>query len=81
MLTIEGVYDGKKIELLKEIPFKGKKKVLITFLNEASDESGSGFQIDPIKALRGCARNSKLTEKLLETRKEDVELEKSKWRK
>ena len=26
MLTIEGIYDGQKIEPLKPIPFKKKKK-------------------------------------------------------
>ena len=29
MLTIEGIYDGQKIEPLKPIPFKKKKKVVI----------------------------------------------------
>lgn len=30
---------------------------------------------DPIKALRGCARGERLTEKLIESRREDRELE------
>lgn len=34
----------------------------------------------PIKALRGCAKGEKLTENLLESRKEDLELEEAKWR-
>jgi len=30
--------------------------------------------------LRGCARGSDLTRKLLESRKEDLELEEAKWK-
>ncbi len=81
MLTVEGIYDGQKIEPLEKIPFKGKKKVVITFVNEASDETDSELEINPIIALRGCAKNLNLTEKLLETRREDIELEEKKWRK
>ena len=81
MLTVEGIYDGQKIEPLETIPFNEKKKVVITFLNEASDEIDSELQINPIKALRGCAKNSNLTERLLEARREDIELEERKWRK
>ena len=81
MLTVEGIYDGQKIEPLEKIPFKGKKRVVITFVNEASDETDSELEINPIIALRGCAKNSNLTEKLLETRREDIELEERKWRK
>lgn len=81
MLTVEGIYDGQKIEPLKKIPFKEKKKVLITFVNEAFDERDSELEIDPIKTLRGCAKDSNLTEKLLEARREDIEIEERKWRK
>jgi len=35
--------------------------------------------IDPIRALRGCAKGSNLTEKMLESRREDIELEEAKW--
>lgn len=38
MLTVEGVYDGERIKPLKEIPFKGETRILITFLNENLDE-------------------------------------------
>jgi len=81
MLTIQGIYDGKKIEVLKEIPFKEKKKVVITFLDEAPEDTDLELEMDPIKALRGCARGSNLTEKLEESRREDLELEEAKWRK
>ena len=53
MLTIEGIYDGQKIEPLKEIPFKKKKKVVITFLDDAPKNKGLELGIDPIRALRG----------------------------
>ena len=79
MLTIEGIYDGQKIEPLKEIPFKNKKKVVITFLDEVLENTGLELGIDPIRALRGCAKGSNLTEKLLKSRREDLNLEESKW--
>ena len=79
MLTIEGIYDGQKIEPLKEIPFT--KKVVITFLDEVLENTGVELGIDPIKALRGCAKGSDLTKKMLESRREDIELEEAKWRK
>jgi len=81
MLTIEGIYDGQKIEPLKEIPFKKKKKVVITFLDEVLENTGLELGIDPIRALRGCAKGANLTEKMLESRREDIELEEAKWRK
>ena len=80
MLTIRGIYDGKKIEPLEEIPFKEKKNVIITFLEEPVEEIDLESEIDPIKALRGCAKGSNLTEKLLESRREDLELEEAKWK-
>ncbi|MBW1744930.1 MAG: hypothetical protein JRJ25_00865 [Deltaproteobacteria bacterium] len=81
MLTIEGIYDGQKIEPLKPIPFKKRKKVLITFFNEAVEDSGLELGLDPIEALRGCAKGSNLTKKLMESRREDIELEEAKWKK
>ena len=81
MLTIKGIYDGQKIEPLKEIPFKKKKKVVITFLDEVRGNAGSELGIDPIEALRGCAKGSNLTEKLMQSRREDMELEEAKWKK
>ena len=81
MLTIEGIYDGQKIEPLKPIPFKKKKKVVITFLNEVFENTGLELEIDPIKALRGCDKGANLSEKLMESRREDIELEQRKWQK
>jgi hypothetical protein len=81
MLTVEGIYDGKKIEPLNAIPFKKKKKVVITFLDEVLENTDLELGIDPIGALRGCSRDSNLTKKLLKSRREDIELEQRKWRK
>ena len=52
---------------------------MITFLDEPLEEADRRLEIDPIKALRGCARGSILTEKLLESRREDLYLEETKW--
>ena len=77
-MTIRGVYDGEKIEPSEEIPFKEKRDVIITFLEEPVKEAGPGVEVDPIKALRGCARGLNLGERLLESRREDMELEEAK---
>jgi len=81
MLSINGIYDGKKIKPLKKIPFTEKKKVVITFLNDAIEDNILDSDINPIEALRGCAKGSNLIEKLLESRREDKDLEESKWEK
>ena len=80
MLTINGVYDKGKIELIKEVPIKEKRRVIVTFLDERLVEADLGLEIYPIRALKGCARGLNLTEKLLKSRKEDLNLEGSKWR-
>ena len=79
MLTINGVYDKGKIELIKGVPIKGKRRVIVTFLDEPFPDTDRELRIDPIKALKGCAKGSNLTEKLLESRREDLNLEESKW--
>ena len=82
MVTIKGIYDGKKIELLEEVPFREKKNVVVTFLDEVPENTDMlPSDIAPIEALKGCARGSNLTEKLLESRRKDLELEEAKWRK
>ena len=75
MLTVEGIFDGQKVEMLEHVPFKRKKRVLITFLEDATVETDSTSDIDPIKALRGRSKHAHLVEKLLESRKEDLNLE------
>ena len=81
MLTIKGIYDGKKIKLSEKVPFKEKKSVIVTFLEDPVRKTDFEQKVNAIKALRGCAKGTKLTEKLLESRKEDLELEEAKWRK
>lgn len=83
MLAIKGIYDGKKIEPLEKIPFSEKRNVIITFLEEPVEETKEekGKEIDPIKALRGCAKGLNLTEKLLKERRKDLLLEEAKWEK
>ena len=78
MLTIRGVFDGEKIEPTEEIPFKGKRDVIITFPEEPVKGTGPGTEADPIKALRGSARGLNPGERLLESRREDMELEEAK---
>jgi hypothetical protein len=79
MLVINGVYDKGKIELIKEVPIKEKRRVIVTFLDEPLTDTDLGLEIDSIRALKGCAKGSNLTEKLLESRREDLNLEESKW--
>ena len=57
-----------------------KAKSILDWLRGVS-VADSEQKINAIKALRGCAKGTKLTEKLLESRKEDLELEEAKWRK
>jgi len=80
MLAVRGIYDGGKIEPLTKIPFEEKKRVLITFIDEYDGDAVPDADIDPIRALRGCAKGSKLSDKLLESRREDIELENAKRR-
>lgn len=79
MLTINGVYDKGKIELIKGVPIKGKRNVIVVFLDEPLPNTDRALKIDPIRALKGCAKGTTLTEKLLESRREDLNLEESKW--
>ncbi len=79
MLTIEGVFDGHKVEVLGNVPFTHKKRVLITFLDEPLFESETATaDVDPIAQLRGRDKGSRLTEKLLASRQEDLQREESK---
>jgi predicted DNA-binding antitoxin AbrB/MazE fold protein len=80
MLTIEGIYDDGKIEPLKPIPYRKKTRVVITFLNKISEGIAPGSAATAIKSLRGCDKGAGLTKTLIESRKEDIELENAKWR-
>lgn len=81
MLAISGVYDNGKIEFLNETPVTGKRSVIVIFPDEpVLNVSCCKLNIDPITALRGCAKGIHLTEKLLASRQEDVKREESKWK-
>jgi len=80
MLTVQGIYDGQKVEVLENVPFRTKRKVLVTFLDEPPNITMPDSEIDPIRLLRGCSKNSNLTEKLLKSRKDDLDFEESKWK-
>ena len=79
MLTINGVYNKGKIELIRQAPIKGKRRVVVTFLDEPATDTGRELETDPIRALKGCAKGLNLTGRLLESRREDLGLEESKW--
>ncbi len=79
MLAIKGIYDGEKIKPLETIPFKKKHKVIITFLEEPVEEIDIEAEKEIIKSMMGYTSGLNLTEKLLESRREDLELEKAKW--
>jgi hypothetical protein len=34
MSVINGIYDKRKIDLIKEIPIKEKRRIIVTFLDE-----------------------------------------------
>jgi hypothetical protein len=69
MLTLEGIFDGQHIEVLGKVPFHQKKRVLITFLDDALFPPEPSAALDPISALRGRDKQARLTEKLLAARK------------
>ena len=79
MLAVNGIYDKGKIFLIKEVPIKNKRRVIVTFLDEPLVETDHELELDPVRALKGCARGLNLTEKLLESRNEDLNIEESKW--
>lgn len=41
MLSIQGIYDGKKLKLFQHIEISSPKKVIITFLDNIEDEISS----------------------------------------
>ncbi|OQX01517.1 MAG: hypothetical protein BWK80_59815, partial [Desulfobacteraceae bacterium IS3] len=39
MLIIEGIYNGKTVDLSETVPFKKKKKVFVTFPDDLSEKT------------------------------------------
>lgn len=70
MLTVEGMFDGQQIHLLAQVPFEKQTRVLITFLEERRLDAAA--DLDPIQALRGCAKHAGLTAALLRARQADL---------
>jgi hypothetical protein len=64
---------------LEKIPFNDKWDVVITFIEKPSEDNDIEDQINIINALTGCSKGKKLTKKLLESRKEDLKLEETKF--
>jgi hypothetical protein len=79
LLVIKGIYDGKEIKPLEKIPFDDKYDVIITFVDKQSENKEITEQITLINALTGCSKGKNLTQKLLESRREDLELEEAKF--
>lgn len=40
MISVKGIYDGKNIQALEKLPTDKKYKVVITFLEEISEDEG-----------------------------------------
>ena len=79
MLIVEGIYKNGKIEPLKPIPYGGKARVVITFLNEIHEIPERYSPEAAIKYLRGCDKGTGVTQDLLESRREDLDIENAKW--
>ena len=45
ILSVHGVYDGKKLELLENINVQSPKKVIVTFLEEDDDLSSHQMHV------------------------------------
>lgn len=57
-----------------------RNKVINAFLeDDYRDDVNINSSIDPINALRGCAKNSNLSKKLLQSRADDLKKEDAKW--
>ena len=79
MLVIKGIYDGKEIKPLEKIPFDDKRDVIITFVDKKPEDKEVEEQIKLINALTGCSKGKNLTQKLLESRREDLKLDEAKF--
>ena len=70
--TVHAIFkDGTLLFADPRLAPKGVKEVVLTYLDESPTELKA--EVDPIKALRGRGKGEHLTEKLLESRREDRE--------
>ena len=72
MQAIKALYDGHDIKPMEEIKTKKKTEVIVIFPNEIEDRVTPE---DARRFLRGSGKGERLTEKLLESRAEDISLE------
>ena len=77
VLTGECASDGHKVDDLEDVPFTPKKGVLNTFPDEPRSEDEKSLDAAPSAMLRGRAKGEHLTERLLASRQEDLNGEKS----
>ena len=72
--TVHAIFkDGTLIFADPRLAPNGIKEVVLTYLDESPTETKA--EVDPIKALRERGKGERLTEKLLESRREDQEQE------
>jgi len=63
--------DGRLIFANEHMVPKNGTEVIVTFFDE--EQKNMSTEIDPIEALRGRGKGERLVEKLLQSRKEDLE--------
>ncbi len=73
MQAIRAIYDGHDIKPVEPIKSHEKTEVLVIFPDEESKYSAA----EAMKLLRGSGRGEGLTEKLLKSRKEDIQLDRN----
>jgi len=70
--AVHAIYnEGKLIFADEQITPKDGTEVVVTFLEEARERTK--VSMDAIKALRGRGKGEKLVDKLLQSRREDLE--------
>ena len=72
MKVARGLFDGERIKLIEPISTKEKTDVIIIFPDEVEKYNSEIAR----KSLKGRGKGEKLIEKLLESRQEDILLEK-----
>lgn len=71
--TVHAIYkDGRLLVADPRLEPKGLKEVVLTYVDSTAEVKPA---VDPIKALRGHGKGQRLTQRLLESRREDRERE------
>lgn len=71
MQAIRTIFNGHDIKLIEPIKTHERTEVLVIFPDEEAKYSAA----EAMKLLRGSGRGEGLTEKLLKSRKEDIQLD------